>query len=202
VLSDINLVKSTSLHAFFDCLAYHHVALQTLECLNLYKAKSGSSMCDGLAAHLKFGNFPNLSSLTIHGYMLTENAAAALIDGLDKGCRAVTSLSWKSDYFSSSAAGRGFLVKALSEASGKLLHSLQTLHLDWSSLTSTKILKFLFDLDIHTKTKLLLPRRFSVQESDFHFVFPSLLPLNIIRYVKGLPLKTLKVGIRKRRAGH
>lgn len=202
MLSDIHPIRPTWFHAFFDCLAYHHVPLQTLECHNLYNYKHRAEVnkFGGLAAHLKYGNFPNLSSLAIHEYMMTEGAAAALIDGFGKGCRAVTRLALGCECSPPDSAERGLLLQALSRASGndveisatsmKPLHSLQTLCLDWSSLTSAEVFKFLFDLNIHTKSNLLLPRSSSIQESDFHQPFPSLLSLDVIRCLKGLPLET------------
>lgn len=118
VLDRIWSVKPRYLHAFFDCLAYHHVPLQTLECSSVYNRcfKAGVSMYQVLAAHLKFGNFPALTSLTIYEYMMEESSAAALIDGLNKGCRAVTFLSLRSEGRPPDSAERGLLLKALSQA--------------------------------------------------------------------------------------
>lgn len=198
VLSDICPIRPTWFHAFFDCHAYHRVPLQTLEFRNLYtyKHRAEVNKFGGLAAHLKYGNFPDLSSLAIHENTMTESAAAALIDGLDKGCGGVTSLSLSSDCRWDSEDDCGLLVKALSEATGSLLRSLQMLNLNWRSLTSAEVLKFFFGMNIDTATELYLPRGPNVPESAFRFPFPALLSLNITQFLEGLPLETLKVVIR------
>lgn len=128
VLRDICPIRPTWLQALFDCLAYHRVPLQTLECCRLYHCEGEVSMYDGLAAHLKIGNFPTLSSLTIYENGMRASAAVALIGGLDQGCPAVTSLSLESNYGRSSdyVSECGLLIKALSQASGHLHLSLQT----------------------------------------------------------------------------
>jgi len=66
VLSRIWWVKPTLLHAFFDCLACHHVPLRKLECRNLYNYKNGMNMYSGPAADLWFGIFSTLTSLTVY----------------------------------------------------------------------------------------------------------------------------------------
>jgi hypothetical protein len=96
-------------------------------------------MYGGLAARLRIGNFLALRSLTIHEYKIEESAAAALIEALDRGCRAVTCLSLGSQRLSRDPAQRGVLLKTLSEASKELLHSLQTLRLHWVSLAPKSV---------------------------------------------------------------
>jgi hypothetical protein len=79
VLIHISGMRPVILHRLFDYLAYHHVALQTLKCRYLYgyrwerKPKAGVEMYQGLDAHLKFGNFPALTSFTIDESMINES---------------------------------------------------------------------------------------------------------------------------------
>lgn len=163
-------------------------------------------MCEGLAAHLKIGNFSALASLTVYELMMEESSAAALIDGLNNGCRAVTRLSLGCKCSPPDSAERGLLVGALSRASEnglegtarsvRLLESLQTLHLHWPSLTPKELLKFLFDLDINTTTLMPQPHGPGVHQPDFRPPFPALSSLSIKFILRGLPLETRKAVLR------
>lgn len=63
-------------------------------------------------------------------------------------------------------------------------------------MTSPKLLKFFFDLNIDTPTDLCLPRGPSVPQHNFCFPFPALSILDIESSLLSLPLEKLKVVIR------
>jgi len=135
-----------------------------------------------------------------------ESSAAALIDGLHKGWAIVARLSLGFQCRPRDSAKSGLLVEAQSRASGKdmegparslkSLDSLQTLYLDWHSLTSAEVLKFMFDINIDTLTLMPQPGGPSDRQPDFRPPFSALSSLTMKGVLLKLPIETLKLVVR------
>lgn len=207
VLRNVHIANSTTLLRLFDGLAHHKASLRTLECHQLLSASVGQPAYEKLAVHLKKGAFPAISSLTVHNMTLEESTAAALIKGMDKGCRAVTCLSLGRNRVPTGHGTDGeVLLSVLMEiAAGtvkagaraiKPLHSLQTLRLDLTRLkwvARLGLVECIFDRDIDPTTGMCLPRAQGVRQPDGRLPFPALSSLCLSRVLIGLPIETVKI---------
>lgn len=207
VLCNVHIAKPSTLLRLFDGLAHHKAPLRTLECRRLFNYSVAQPAYEGLAAHLKKGAFPALSSLTVHNIDLGDNTGTALISGMDKGCRAVTRLSLGRDF---APAGHGMdvelLLQAVREVAAgsmnngaraiKPFQSLQALCLDLGDVsvpTRLGLVGCLLDKDIDPTTRLCLPRAHGNHQPDGRLPFPALSSLALSRVGRSLPVETVKV---------
>jgi hypothetical protein len=201
VLCNVHFANFYVLLKLFDGLAYHKTPLRTLECCRLFSHSVGQPAYEGLAAHLKKGAFPALSSLTVHNTNLEESIAGALIRGMDKGCRAVRCLSLSREVMQLGDGADGQLllqaVKEIAAGRGndgaratKPFHFLQTLRLDWPCnnwVARVGLVECLFGRGLDPTTGMCLAR---VQGT--HQPFPALSSLALSRVGRWLPVETIK----------